>query len=59
MSKSSAEILSVGPASTKRIQAADVHGSANWDDLIALNRIVAGDAGEGRRLARALDRGGG
>ena len=30
------------PEFRKRIQAADVHGSANWDDLIALNRIVAG-----------------
>ena len=30
------------PEFRKRIQAADVHGSANWDDLVAINRIVAG-----------------
>ncbi len=30
------------PEFRKRVQAADVHGSANWDDLVAINRIVAG-----------------
>ena len=30
------------PEFRKRIRPADVHGSANWDDLIAINRIVAG-----------------
>jgi len=30
------------PEFRKRISAADVHGSANWDDLVAINRIVAG-----------------
>jgi alkanesulfonate monooxygenase SsuD/methylene tetrahydromethanopterin reductase-like flavin-dependent oxidoreductase (luciferase family) len=30
------------PEFRKRIQAADVHGSANWEDLVAINRIVAG-----------------
>ena len=30
------------PEFRKRIQAADVHGSAEWDDLVAINRIVAG-----------------
>ena len=30
------------PEFRKRIQAADVHGQANWDDLVAINRIVAG-----------------
>src|SRR5262249_40854094 len=30
------------PEFRKRIQAADVHGTANWDDLVAINRIVAG-----------------
>ena len=30
------------PEFRKRIQAADVHGSSNWDDLVAINRIVAG-----------------
>ncbi len=30
------------PEFRKRLQAADVHGSANWDDLVAINRIVAG-----------------
>ena len=30
------------PEFRKRVQAPDVHGSANWDDLVAINRIVAG-----------------
>ena len=30
------------PEFRKRITGADVHGSANWDDLVSLNRIVAG-----------------
>jgi len=30
------------PEFRKRIQAADVHGSANWEDVLAINRIVAG-----------------
>ncbi len=30
------------PEFRKRIQAPNVHGTANWDDLIAVNRIVAG-----------------
>jgi alkanesulfonate monooxygenase SsuD/methylene tetrahydromethanopterin reductase-like flavin-dependent oxidoreductase (luciferase family) len=30
------------PEFRKRITSADVHGSANWDDLVAINRIVAG-----------------
>jgi alkanesulfonate monooxygenase SsuD/methylene tetrahydromethanopterin reductase-like flavin-dependent oxidoreductase (luciferase family) len=30
------------PEFRKRIQAADVHGTSNWDDLVAINRIVAG-----------------
>ena len=41
------------PEFRKRIQAADVHGSANWDDLIALNRIVAGTP---EKVADALGR---
>jgi alkanesulfonate monooxygenase SsuD/methylene tetrahydromethanopterin reductase-like flavin-dependent oxidoreductase (luciferase family) len=32
------------PEFRKRIQAADVHGTADWDDLVAINRIVAGTA---------------
>jgi alkanesulfonate monooxygenase SsuD/methylene tetrahydromethanopterin reductase-like flavin-dependent oxidoreductase (luciferase family) len=32
------------PEFRKRVQAPDVHGSANWDDLVAINRIVAGTA---------------
>jgi alkanesulfonate monooxygenase SsuD/methylene tetrahydromethanopterin reductase-like flavin-dependent oxidoreductase (luciferase family) len=30
------------PEFRKRAQAPDVHGSADWDDLVAINRIVAG-----------------
>jgi alkanesulfonate monooxygenase SsuD/methylene tetrahydromethanopterin reductase-like flavin-dependent oxidoreductase (luciferase family) len=30
------------PEFRKRITGPDVHGSANWDDLVAINRIVAG-----------------
>jgi alkanesulfonate monooxygenase SsuD/methylene tetrahydromethanopterin reductase-like flavin-dependent oxidoreductase (luciferase family) len=30
------------PEFRRRISSADVHGSANWDDLTAINRIVAG-----------------
>ena len=30
------------PEFRKRLSGPDVHGSANWDDLVALNRIVAG-----------------
>jgi alkanesulfonate monooxygenase SsuD/methylene tetrahydromethanopterin reductase-like flavin-dependent oxidoreductase (luciferase family) len=30
------------PEFRKRISGPDVHGTANWDDLVALNRIVAG-----------------
>jgi len=30
------------PEFRKRIQAADVHGSGNWEDVLAINRIVAG-----------------
>jgi len=30
------------PEFRKRIQAADVHGTSNWDDLVTINRIVAG-----------------
>ena len=30
------------PEFRNRISSADVHGSANWDDLVAINRIVAG-----------------
>jgi alkanesulfonate monooxygenase SsuD/methylene tetrahydromethanopterin reductase-like flavin-dependent oxidoreductase (luciferase family) len=30
------------PEFRKRVSAPDVHGSANWDDLTAINRIVAG-----------------
>jgi alkanesulfonate monooxygenase SsuD/methylene tetrahydromethanopterin reductase-like flavin-dependent oxidoreductase (luciferase family) len=30
------------PEFRKRIQAADVHGTSNWEDLITINRIVAG-----------------
>ena len=30
------------PEFRKRITGADVHGSANWDELVSLNRIVAG-----------------
>ncbi len=30
------------PEFKKRISGPDVHGSANWDDLVAINRIVAG-----------------
>ena len=30
------------PEFRKRVQAPDVHGAANWDDLVAINRIVAG-----------------
>ena len=41
------------PEFRKRIQAADVHGSANWDDLIAINRIVAGTP---EKVADALGR---
>ena len=40
------------PEFRKRVQAPDVHGSANWDDLVAINRIVAGHAREGRRRGR-------
>ena len=32
------------PEFRKRITGADVHGNANWDDLVAFNRIVAGTA---------------
>jgi alkanesulfonate monooxygenase SsuD/methylene tetrahydromethanopterin reductase-like flavin-dependent oxidoreductase (luciferase family) len=32
------------PEFRKRIQAADVHGTSNWEDLITINRIVAGTA---------------
>jgi alkanesulfonate monooxygenase SsuD/methylene tetrahydromethanopterin reductase-like flavin-dependent oxidoreductase (luciferase family) len=32
------------PEFRKRVQAADVHGTSNWDDLVAINRIVAGTA---------------
>ena len=41
------------PEFRKRIQAADVHGTSNWDDLVAINRIVAGTPGEGRRRRSA------
>ena len=47
------------PEFRKRIQAADVHGSANWDDLDRPQPHRRRDAGEGGRRARALDRGGG
>jgi len=30
------------PEFRKRVQAPEVHGTSNWDDLIAINRIVAG-----------------
>jgi alkanesulfonate monooxygenase SsuD/methylene tetrahydromethanopterin reductase-like flavin-dependent oxidoreductase (luciferase family) len=30
------------PEFRKRVQAADVHGTSNWEDLVAINRIVAG-----------------
>ena len=30
------------PEFRKRFTSADVHGSANWDDLVSINRIVAG-----------------
>jgi alkanesulfonate monooxygenase SsuD/methylene tetrahydromethanopterin reductase-like flavin-dependent oxidoreductase (luciferase family) len=30
------------PEFRKRVSGPDVHGSANWDDLVAFNRIVAG-----------------
>jgi alkanesulfonate monooxygenase SsuD/methylene tetrahydromethanopterin reductase-like flavin-dependent oxidoreductase (luciferase family) len=32
------------PEFRKRITSADVHGNANWDDLVAFNRIIAGTA---------------
>ncbi len=45
------------PEFRKRIQAADVHGSANWDDLVAINRIVAGTPEKVADAVGTLDRG--
>ena len=36
------------PEFRRRITSADVHGSADWDSLLEINRIVAGTPGKGR-----------
>ena len=46
------------PEFRKRITSADVHGSANWDDLVAINRIVAGTPEKVADAVGQLDRGG-
>ena len=46
------------PEFRKRIQAADVHGTSNWDDLVDDQPHRRRHAGEGRRRRRQLARGG-
>jgi len=41
------------PEFRKRVQAPNIHGQANWDDLIAFNRIIAGTP---ERVADAVGR---
>ena len=45
------------PEFRKRIQAADVHGTSNWDDLITDQPHRRRHPGEGGRRDRRLDRG--